>query len=117
MREIDHPVQGYNDRSGSAHCEDVGCVVEGATLSTGHAEANAIIQGPQRVSIGGRIYTIEAPAGHASVIANDVEPRLYGEFYRDESLSPSRGNRIAGDLGGIDQPVALSYQQPVATLK
>jgi dCMP deaminase len=91
---------GYNGSvRGDAHCDDVGCLMEGGhCIRTVHAEANALIQAARhgiRIE-GSLIYVTASPCFDCfKLIANaGIRKIYYGELYRDRRVL-----ELAAELG------------------
>jgi dCMP deaminase len=91
---------GYNGSvRGDAHCDDVGCLMEGGhCIRTVHAEANALIQAARHgIRIDGAvIYVTASPCFDCfKLIANaGIRKIYYGELYRDRRVL-----ELAAELG------------------
>jgi dCMP deaminase len=91
---------GYNGSvRGDAHCDDVGCLMEGGhCIRTVHAEANALIQAARHgIRIEGAvIYVTASPCFDCfKLIANaGIRKIYYGELYRNRRVL-----ELAAELG------------------
>jgi dCMP deaminase len=96
---------GYNGSiRGTAHCEDVGCLMEdGHCCRTVHAEINAILQAAKNgVRIdGAALYVTASPCWPCfSAIANaGIRRVVFGEAYRATDPGPKRVVETAAAIG------------------